>query len=241
VISEQEMSSKRTFEYIIIPRTPGEYMIPMFKIAAFSPSEKKYTEHRVGGTTINVVAHGDTMQRSTEKVGVFDRPIELRYIQVNYNPQKDSRFFWKNSIFLLFLLLILGALITQIGIIIKRRFIKNDTQKKQHVQAFSNAQKQLKIIKKNSETKTFYSQLQAVLIGYISDRIGKSMHGLTHVEIKEECKKRNVPDSLIDACINVFERISEAAFSPSGKSNKIPLLESVESLIERLRKEAKEL
>lgn len=241
VISEQDMSSKRTFEYIIIPRKPGEHVIPMFKIATFSPSEKKYTEHRVGGTTINVVPNEDTMQRSTENVGVFDRPIELRYIKVNYNPQKDSQFFWKNSIFMLFLLLILGALMTQMGIIIKRRFIKNDTQKKQHFHAFSKAQKQLKIIKKNTESKTFYSQLQAVLIGYISDRMGKSMHGLTHLEIKEECKKRNVPDSLLDACINVLERISEAAFSPSGKSNKIPLLESVESLIERLRKEAKEL
>ena len=86
-----------------------------------------------------------------------------------------------------------------------------------------------------------YSQLQAVILGYISDRMGKSMHGLTHLEIREECKKRKVPETLMDACINVLERISEAAFSPSGKSNKIPLLESVELLIERLRKEAKDL
>lgn len=221
------MKGTKTFEYLVIPRFPGNYTIDPLKFTYFNPktgSFKTITSQPIvievekgdadSSTTGNTYSHGSVNREDVKFIGK-----DIRYIKTGKSHLKPKGTFLFGSA-----LFYLGYLISVILFIIAYFIYKKKIHENANIHLVKNkkankmAQRRLKkssVFLKAKDHEAFYEEVLKALYTYLSDKLYLPISELTKDKASELIEKRGVSIELREELISILDTCEFARFSPS--------------------------
>ncbi|MFO8068100.1 MAG: BatD family protein [Bacteroidales bacterium] len=245
-ISNNGVSGKKSFDYLLIPRTGGEFTIPSVKFSYFDPDKGSYVNKSTESFTINAASPDfsgtDSESASQEEIKLLSE--EIRFIHTkSINLNKKDELFIKSRLF--YILLITPALLFALLIIYRRRqiqlhsnkaLLKNRKAQKLARKKLKNAEKYLNDGKRNE----FYDEISKALWGYISDKLDLPPSLLNRDNIKKEFEVNAINEDLANQFLSAIDDCEYARFAPGDhKEIMDDIYNKAESIIINTEKELK--
>jgi len=218
-----KIHGRKTFEYVLIPRSEGKHYIKPISFSYFDPSTEKYITKTTPGFNINVSKGKKrvslTPQREYSRREVKLLGSDIRYIKTDADSwHKIGDMFYKNTLF--YILVVLPLLLLG-GAFYYSKYIErmsSDIEYARSKKAAKKAQKRLSRAKSlmEKENPEFAVEIAKVLEEFIADKLNLSSAAIISDEIKKEMNKRDIEEELIDNFINTLEECNFARFSPEG-------------------------
>lgn len=225
--SASGVSGSRTFEYLIIPRNPGNFKIKPASFSFFDIDAGSYktlnsqefiikVEH--GNGNGNAVASGGADKEDFKYIGSDIRFIRTGKIELSPVGHYffGSALFW--MLFFLPLLLFIAFLVIW----------KNELKKRGNQALMRNrkatgvARKRLKsaeIFMKQGKHESFWLEVSSALWGYLSDKFNIPRSTLSIDSVNEALSAKNVNEELTRQFIDTLNNCEFARFAPVDKSH----------------------
>jgi hypothetical protein len=223
---QDQIGGDKTWEYVIVPKTPGSQTIPSLSLSYFNAEKNKYETVSTAPLTLDVVRGTDGTASisglsGADKQEVTRRGTDISFIQLSPGEfeTKDDPVYRKSWLYLVLafpLLLNAGAFLY---VRQKSRLNKNTSlvrsrnARKRALNNLKAAEKQGKLAPRD-----FYDLAASALSGYLADKFG-----LAEIELREDNLERalsgnSVPSEIIEeakACLREcdFGRFVSAAQS----------------------------
>ncbi|MFW5793434.1 MAG: BatD family protein [Bacteroidota bacterium] len=216
------VSGSRTFDYLLIPRTGGEFVIPPIQFSYFDPELKKYItktteEFVIKSVSSHTTEKEDYSSRSKEVQLLAD---EIRFIYADtFDLSPKGQYFFKSRSF--YILTILPVLLFIILIFYRRRHIQIHSNKAllKNRRAQKVAKKRLKkagyYLEHNLKNE-FYDEISKVLFGYISDKLNLPLSRLNKDNIENALNEKHVPAELSGQFLSALDECDYARFAPGN-------------------------
>lgn len=247
-VSQSGVSGTRTLEYLIIPRSAGNYTIKPAVFSFFHPVREEYITlstpefnfkiaRSEGSDLVSGTATGD--QQAIQYIS-----SDIRFIrQAPFKLNRIGSYFFGSSLF--YVLLLSPLLLFALFVILLQNHIRNsrDLARMKNRRATRFARKRLKqaqeFLKLRLSDK-FFNELSQALWGYLSDKINIPLSELSLETVRERLASRAVNVEIIDDFIHVLEQCEFARFAPGDVAQTMDqLYENALALITRIEKELK--
>ena len=216
------VSGRKFFEYLIIPRTAGEFKIDPVKFVFFDLRKKQYITLTSPVYEISV-EKGESGEANYTFSGTNQADIkyigsDIRHIHTDNPGLKLTGSLFFGSV--TFYILLAAPLILFVLFII---FWKNELKKRSNIALMRNrkatkvAQKRLKkaqLFLQENKQNEFYEEVSQALWGYLSDKFSIPLVHLSMDSVKETLLKKDVKDEIIDSFINTLNNCEYARFAP---------------------------
>ncbi len=227
-VSEQinrtgKLSGKKTIEYLIVPRTPGEKQIPAVTFSFFNPDQRSYVTLRSKPYTINVeqgerVAEPDISGLNKEDVKLLSE--DIRYIKISGDDiSKKSELLIFRFGFWAAVGVPLFALIGFVAFKKRDEKLNADVQLLRYRKAQKVAKNRLKIAQSlmvKKQDKEFYTELSAALFGYLEDKLHIPKSEFTVERAMSELQARNVNQDIAERVEKVSQKCEFVRFAPGS-------------------------
>lgn len=235
------LRGSRSFQYLIIPRYPGEYTIPELEFSFFNPSTGKYQTAKAGPFTFDISdAEGNVPAAGTPRAKniVEQSGLDIRYIITDSNMLSGPRsqffgtpLFWAASAGPFALLLIF--------LLYRRRkeALYKDVKGRKKRRASRLAQKRLKAAEaalKSGDSSVFYQEIFKGLYGYLGDKLGIPIGQLSRQKIFSELEKNGLKEATIKDVTYVIDTCEMARFAPVTEVSDEVFYKRTAELIENL-------
>jgi len=224
------ISGSRTFEYLVIPRTAGDFRISPIQFSYFDLGRKEYVNLLTPEYTIKVLK-GDGSATSMVPVDredvkylgndiryLMDTPMALHPIGKHFY---GSWLYW--------LLLCLPVLLFLAFIIFWRNHIRLNSDiglvKLRKATRIANQRlKKAKSLLARESVDAFHIEISQALWGYISDKFNIPLSELSMETAYERLNARNVDPLLINRFIETLHHCEFARFAPGDRTRNMELL-----------------
>jgi hypothetical protein len=221
-------SGQKTFDYLLIPRHYGEFVIPSFTYSYFNSVKKVYEKLSTKEFRFYVRKGNDQGTPVTVYGGVSKEDVkyvgkDIRFIKTAKNDLKKSdQILITNQTFRTIygfaLLLFLGVLF------IRREHIKrnSDLSIVRNRKAAKIAGKRLQKAASFLSSGTvdgFYEEIHKALWGYLSDKLSISVSELTRNSVVELLKARNIDEEVINNLSGILDKCEYARFAPQSSGS----------------------
>ena len=210
-----KMRGNKSFDYLIIPRRPGEYLLNEMTFNYFDPKKEKYIELKSGSHTLNI-QRGSGASGDKSDVALLNE--DIRYIKTNSKLRPIGEFLLTSPIFAG---LMLAPVLLFIPLfIIKRRRERRvgDIQYLRNQKARQISKKRLSQAKeflKKNESRNFYHEIDRALYGYIEHRFGIHGKDLSKENIQRRLLDQNIQPDIIEKLLFLLNRSETAVFAPA--------------------------
>lgn len=219
-------SNSKTYEYLLIPRSPGEFTIPAYTWSFFNPEKKKY--ETISSETYKVIVEaGPGYNPSAGNYAANKEDVEMlandiRYIKKtgpNY-VNSANRFYGTAAFYTLFGLPFFAG----IGIFVltaKRKKILSDHVALKYSKANTTAKKRLVKAKEfvaTNNAKAFYDEIIKTLWGYLADKLNIKHSDLSKENIREVLVRRQVSENTCDNTLQLLNTCEVSLFAPQLSS-----------------------
>lgn len=239
-----KISGQISFEYVLIPRAPGEETLSPVRFSYFDPSLRKYQVIQTSPVVIQVspgaIAYTPLVPSGLSKEEIRVLAQDIRFIKTTmpvFHRVGERRRDWVGLVMVVPLIALGGA------IAIRRRWDRliQDVAYARKVRAFSLARKRLALAKRlfhRHQSEAFFSELAKALQGYVADHFNISEAGMLSDEIRVLLKPKNISDTLVEDYLDCLSICDLKRFSPESSTEEEMkvLLSRVEKLISQLEK-----
>jgi hypothetical protein len=224
------MKGSKTFEYLVIPRHAGTYVIPQIKFSYFDPAAGKYKTITAGPYNIEVEKGEGEEQLSTvvsannrERVKFLGK--DIRFIKTGPVKLKPAGTFLFGSL-TYYASLIVPLLIFILVYMINRKKLKerSNMQLLRTKKANKMARKRLKQSEKHlkaGEKEQFYEEVLKALWGYISDKLSIPVSELNRDNIRSILEESGVTGEVTDSFISILDDCEFARYAPAAESGEM--------------------
>ena len=223
-ITSSGMSGSRTFEYLLLPRNPGQFRIEPVKFAYFDLSSGEYKTLSTEEFILNVEKGAGTAT-SPMVTGVRKEDVQLlgkdiRFIKSapeDFRRTKDK--FYGSAWFYILNLLPPLLFVLVFAYRKKQEKISGDVALFKRKKANKIARKRLTTAKKymDKDENLFYEEISKALWGYVSDKLSIPVSELTSENSEESLRKANVPGELIEKFMRSIDYCESARFAPASE------------------------
>ncbi len=238
--SQTGVSGSRTFEYLVIPRNPGDFKIKSSRFAFFDIESGTYKtlnspDFRIKvekgtGNEANIVS-GTTNKEDFRYIGT-----DVRFIKTTPLKLRPA-----NSYFLSHPLFPLWLAIPPVLLAAFMLIWRNELRKRNNLALMRNrkatrvARKRLKAAEqflKQENQDAFWAEVSNALWGYISDKFNIPGSTLSMDSVNQALKNKNVKEELIAQFISALNNCEFARFAPGDKSQAMDKLyrEAIEAI-----------
>ncbi len=226
---KSKISGRKTFEYLIIPRSSGKKEIPPVDFTYFNPDIKTYVTLSTPNYTISVDKSGDFNAGSYSKEDIKLLGDDIRYIKTSVDDiGKKSGIlllqfgFWTAAAVPFFALAGL--------VLFKKRNEKLSANlqmlRYQRAQKIAKSKlKKAKILMDTHDQNGFYSEISQALYGYLEDKFHIPKSELSLDRAVSELEKKNLAKDLITNFKRCSEKCEYIRFAP--ESNGITQMEDM--------------
>ncbi len=227
--SSYGLSGKKKFEYLAIPRNPGDFTIDPVKFSFFNPKTKTYESFESeayhitvdkGSGTGNNITYSATSQEDIRFIGK-----DIRHIKVDNEPLVPvEKFLFGSTIFYLIILIILLLPVVLIVVWKQREKQQANVSKVKNKKANKVARTRLQKaekFKKDGNDKGFYDEIAQAIWGYIADKFGISRSELSMESVRETLLSKSVEEEITNNFIQTLNNIEFARFAPGDARNKM--------------------
>ena len=240
-VSTGGVRGSRTFQYLIIPRYPGEYTIPELEFSFFNTNTGKYQAAKAGPFNFsisddagNVPAAGAPRAKNI----VEQSGLDIRYIITDENLLRAPRsqffgtpLFWAGSAGP-FALLIIFLIYHQ-----RKEALDKDVRGRRKRGASKMARKRLKAAEgalKSGDSQLFYQEIFKALYGYLGDKLGIPIGELSRQKILAELQRNELKEATVNDVMYVIDTCETARFAPVTETSDEVFYNRTAELIENL-------
>ncbi len=222
ISSGNEISGSKTFTYLIIPRTPGNFKLKPVTLSYFDKGKRNYVSLTSGELNLKVGkgdGSGGSYSGSTNKEDIKYIGSDIKYIEnKNFAVYPKGYFFFGSGLYITLLFLPVALFIA--FVILMRRYIKlqSNTSLLKHKRATKVALKRLKqanTFMKANQRESFYQELSRALWGYICDKFSIPMSELSLDTARETLSGKNIDESIRNKFIEILDNCEFARFAPA--------------------------
>ena len=218
-----QLAGSRTFEYLLIPRHPGEQRIPAFPFAYFDAEKKSYVKLSSPEFVLNVEKGSDVA--SGQAIGISKEDVKLLGEDIRFIKSDIGSFRRKNESFAgsaAFYALSSAPIAAFLGMLLffrRREKTLGDAVGMRKRKARKMAQGRLAEAKKFLDRKQrdeFYTEISRALWGYVGDKLSLPPSELSIDAVRESLSSRGVADATVGKLVSTIERCEFARFAPSS-------------------------
>lgn len=222
------ISGSMEFDYLAIPRTPGNIVLKPVTFTYFNPADRKYHTDQTRPINIKVVQG----KGNNSMVFTGNAQQDIKFLGKDIRDIDGGPFdFIKAGDFLFgsgLFYVIMGAIVFLLIVVIvlwkmneKRKsnlsLLKNRKANKVARNRLMKAQK----LKKGVDDKAFYDEIAIALWGYIADKFNLKQSDLSMDSVKEKLEGKKVAPETIDGFISTLNSIEFARFAPGNTKDKM--------------------
>jgi hypothetical protein len=238
-VSSAGMTGSRTFEYLIIPRAGGEFLLGPLTFSWFDPNKNNWQSKTIAALKLNVSkGSGDQIGVGRGRNSTAPKQLseDIRYIKVGeteFSKGEGGLFFLSTPFYLLSAL----APLSFVGFLLVRYRSKKRRENigEYRVKEAGNAAgKRLKIAKdllSKGEKDAFYEEVYRALYGYLSDKLRLPIADLNRQKISELLGSSKVPDETIIRLLNTLDSCEFARFAPGASAAMSEIYADAEKVI----------
>jgi hypothetical protein len=236
------LGGSKTFEYLVIPRTAGNYKIPPIKFSYFNLSTEDYFTHSSPEYVIKVEKGEGGSSSSRAITGIAKGDVELigqdiRYVKTGPVEFKQSgAAFLGSTPFMVFLFLPFFLLAGLYAYLKQQQKLRGNTALMKRSRANKLAKNRLATAKKNldaGEGKAFYDEITKALWGYLGDKLNIPTAELSKDKAADVLRSREIDQALIGRLESCLDSCEMALFSPTQtEGGKQAIYEQAVKLIE---------
>ena len=217
------ISGSRTFEYLFIPRYPGEKIIPSIEFSYFDLAKKNYVILKTPEYKLNVeqgtqLVTSDNISREDVKILNED----IYYIQTNSSLKEKKPYFYESPIYYVLYLMVVALMF--VALYYKK---KTDNELRDIVgfkmrRANKVAVKRLSKAKKfmdASDFIAFYKEISLAVWGYLSDKLKIQQAELSIERVVSELVQNQVDEELTAEVKRCMELCEFARFAPNSETS----------------------
>ncbi len=222
------ISGRKTFEYLLVPRSSGKIEIPSIDFSFFNPVTNQYSEMKSESFTINITPGDGTYAANIP--GVSKENIKLLGEDIRFIKLSSAGIKYKSDYTLFqiwFWLIVILPMFILTGLIIykkKDEKLSSDIQLLRYRKAEKIAKNRLKKVKyyleKNLQTE-FYTEISLALFGYLEDKLHIPKSDFTIEKALDMLKEKNVADEQIEIVKKCTWECEFIRFSPKGDSSTV--------------------
>ncbi len=252
-LTKQGQSGKKIFEYLVIPRHAGEYIIPSIEFPYFDIESKSYKTLSSDSYELKV-ERGEGIDNQlvtnfSNKENIKLLGKDIRYIKtgdIGWYISENNIFFGSILHYLCYLIPLLFFII-YVCIYRKRVSDNRNISKVRKKNANKIADKRLKLAKKllkENRKEDFYDEILKALWGYIGDKLNIPISELTKDTIENSLQKYQMDDFLTSEFLKILNTCEFAKYAPMGEDGSmenvydsaISIISKMESLINRIER-----
>ncbi len=236
------MISRKTWEWLMLPASPGQVAIPQVRFGWFDPKSGRYREQVEDGLVLTVVP-GDGESGGTLPGGrLVQQGRDIQYIKLAQDDlELGSRPVHREGWFQL--LVVAPVLLFPVGILAGRWYAlrTGDVRKVRSRKARARARKKLVSAGKLVDGKAgaeFHEAVARTLVDYVADRFDRSSSGLTYDDVEHLLVSRAVQAGLVRRFRDCLESCDFARYVPAaGQSGRrSETLKEVRDVLDQLEK-----
>lgn len=235
------VTGTKTFEYLLIPRNPGEFKIGVAPFSYFDLDKKQYIEIPVPDLSIKVLkgeGGSATVVSGVERSDVQLLGKDIRFLKTNvpdFNGRKGI--FYGGVIF--WLLLVIPIVLFLFFLLFRRRakeragnvgMIRSQKANKVAMKRLSTAKKFLSANEKDK----FLDEMFRAMWGFISDKLQIPVAELSKDSVSASLASRNVSEDLIRQFISTLDDCEFARFAGSAGDNNESIYQKGIDIISKL-------
>lgn len=219
------LSGRKSFDYLILPRNPGEYKLPNVNFSYFDIKKKSYVTLKSPDYVLNVT--GDPEEATMNVTNINKEDVELigqdiRFIQASAGPIRKRGQSFAGSIPFASLYLLPFLLFGGLYVFKKRQDKASlDVAGTKSRKATKVAKKRLSAAEKfmtKNEEKSFYDEVVRAVWGYLGDRLTIAQSELSRDRVRGALEVKNVNPDYIDRLTALIDTCEMALFAPSAVS-----------------------
>jgi len=242
-----EISGSKTFSYLIIPRTQGNFKLKPVTLSYYDKNKRTYVTLTSGEINLKVGkgdGSGGSYFSGGNKEDIKYIGSDIKFIEnKNFEVYPKGYFFFGSVWYCL--LFILPIVLFIAFVILMRRYIKlrSNTSLLRHRQATKVALKRLKqanTFMKANQRENYYQELSRALWGYICDKFSIPLSELSLDAARETLVQKNIEENIRNKFIEILDNCEFARFAPTEATQGMETLynEAVE-IISKTERELK--
>ena len=211
---------EKTYEYVVTPRTAGEFTLPAAKFIYFDTATDSYRIAESKEYTIEVAkGASQTVQQNNVYVVKQEGKIlanDIRYIKLGEADNSGNRFYGTTLYYLLY---IIPFTCFVVAVLAYRKHIKDSSNVTlvKTKKANSVAVRRLKSVKpllQQNRVNEFYDETLKAVWGYMSDKLNIPLSQLSKDNISNELARRGCDNMLVDELMNLLNECEFARYAP---------------------------
>ncbi len=223
------MSGTKQYDYLIIPRQPGEYKIESKTFSWFEPASAKYFTVNSPEFTVKVTGEPSKNVNTGVTAGVNKEDVtlvgqDIRYIKTNAPEFKKGNSFFGSAGFVA---MYSAPFLLFIGLVVAKRRNEDlaaDVIGTKRRKALKLAKKRLSIAEKHlakQDKKNFYDEVSRAIWGYLGDKLNIDMSELSKENVEEKLLAKNAKTETISRLKNLLNTCELALYSPVGEGGEM--------------------
>lgn len=224
--TEAGLSGSRTFDYTIIPRNAGEYILPALTFSYYDPAAKRYISLSTPEYTLNVskgqnsgvsMPHSSVGRGDIQYLGQDIQFIKTKSPRWNKNRQGFFLSIWFFAGLLLPLLLFIASIlwlqhrIREAGDIAKLKNRKARSVARKHLR---NAEKLLTTPEK---TEDFFAEISNASWNYLADKLNMNRSELSLENVLLKLAEKDLEQDFLNSIKDLLEQCEYARYAPGNK------------------------
>ncbi|MFQ5823678.1 MAG: BatD family protein [bacterium] len=223
---ENQISGSKSFEYVLIPRFPGNQIIKPISFSYFDLSTKSYKTLLTDPIEISVTKGDEPLVAvgvGTSKEDIKFIGQDIRFIQLRLPEfHQVGSIFYKSWPF--YLLLMLPLLILGGGFGYRKHLDKLSTNvayarsRKANQMALKRLRK-AKIQMNKGNLREFYGEVSKALMGFIGDKLNVSAAGLITDQVAEMLRTYHIDKEIVSDYLDCLQTCDYRRFAPTNLDN----------------------
>ncbi|MEQ9568788.1 MAG: BatD family protein, partial [Longimicrobiales bacterium] len=215
------LSGAKTFEYVLIPRAPGDRTIPPIRYGFYDEAAGAYRTAETAPLSLTVTGTATTDRPTiAARRGVSELRQDIRFIQLgptNLRPAAGGLAghwaFW--ALMLLPMVGVAGAAV-----------LARHQERLQADVAWARGRQAGRVAKKRfaearrladgDDPRAFYAEVARALEGFVADKLNRSAAGLQRSDVRSGLESRGVDETLVDRIADCLDHCDRQRFAPRG-------------------------
>jgi hypothetical protein len=218
------LSGSKTFEYLLIPRNPGQFTIGPVEFSYFDIASGQYKTITSKDFALDIAKGADDgssavvsglSKEDVKYIGkdiLFIKNTELRLTQ-------SGSYFFGSAVF--YLLFIFSFLLFALVVWLRRKAIRENANvalvRNRRADKFASKRlKQAQILLHANDKEKFYEELLKGIWGYLGDKLNIPQSDLSRDKAREMLEARNVDIEIIEKFIALADNCEFARYAPAS-------------------------
>ncbi len=222
-LSGGQFQSTKIFDYVVIPRVPGEFTIPPLEITYFDPQAEQYKTLRSTSYQLVIEKSADYDEELArqfvpkEDVELLGQDIEFihetpgRWLRQQHNP-------FTRPLIVGLVVFPVVAFLGLLGVQRYRQHLSENVAFARRQRAARQARERLKEARRRlagNAMAEFYGAVASALVGFVGDKTNRATSGLTQEAIQQLFQEYQVPEDVQQQFFKCLQQADFMRFAPA--------------------------